>query len=105
MTKCFALAPEFVLARPLDVMLLAKTAHKQDRFALVHALVHDSVDRYGDTIDTTDAQLLEARMLAHHLDRPDEANAILQRLLNHDDGRRSAEIAGLAASIAPLLGR
>ena len=103
--KCFAFAPDFVLARPLDVMPLAKAAYKQERYALVHALLHDSDERYGNAVDTTDAQILEARMLAHHLDRPDAANEILQRLLKTDDGPRRPEIAAMAAAIAPLLER
>ena len=103
--KCFGLASEFVLARPLDVMPLAKNADKQERHALVHALVHNCEHRYADTIDPTDAGLLEARMLAYHLDRPGEANDILQRLLKTDDGPRRSEISAIATSIVPLLER
>lgn len=102
--RCFTFAPEFILARPLDVMPLARMALEQQRYQLVHSLVFNAVDRYGDTINVIDARLLEAQMLAHYLERPEAAHAILETLEQGDDPHRRDEVLALNAAIAPLLG-
>jgi membrane associated rhomboid family serine protease len=101
---CFTFAPEFILARALDVMPLAHLAFQQQRYQLAYSLVHDSEDRYGDSLNTTDAKLLEARMLVSHLDRPDDAHSVLESLKRDVDSPRKCEIFALDSAIAPLLG-
>jgi hypothetical protein len=101
--RCFTFAPEFLLAEPLDVMPLARLAQDQQRFGLVYSLVHNAEDRYGRAINVTDATLLEVEILAYHLERPQEANAILESLKHHVDLPRRREVLALQAAIAPLV--
>lgn len=100
---CYQLAPEFVLEQPLDVIPLAKAAEKQQRYALAYALVHDCEERYGQTLDITGAQLMEARLLACHLDQPEAAHEVIKRLLDAGDPRREADIMALADKIRSSL--
>jgi membrane associated rhomboid family serine protease len=97
---CFAFAPEFVLANPLDVIPLAKMAEKQGRYALAHSLVRDAEERYGDGLDVMTAGLMEARLLAHHLDQPAAAKKIVQGLL--DAGKDLPVIRRLPPPIRPM---
>ena len=102
--RCFTFAPEFILSRPLDVMPLARLALQQQRYRLVYDLVHNSADRYEDAVNITDAKLLEAQMLAYHLERPDDAHEILGSLKEDVCLDRRSEVLALDAAIAPLLG-
>lgn len=70
---CFEFAPEFVLANPLDVIPLAKMAERQGRYALAHSLVRDSEERYDNGLDVGTASVMEARLLALHLQQPSAA--------------------------------
>jgi hypothetical protein len=65
--------------------------------------VHNSEDRYGNAIDTTDAKLLEARILVNHLNRPDDAHSVLESLKREVDSHRRSEILALDSAIAPYL--
>ncbi len=97
---CFGSAPEFVLARPLEVLPLARMAERQQRYQLAYSLVHNAEDRYGNALDLTSAQLMEARLLAQHLGRRGEAQAITRALLAQRDPHRRAEISELARSLS-----
>lgn len=96
---CFAFAPEFVLENPLDVIPLAKLAERQRRFALAYSLVRDPGERYKDGLDVTTAALMEARLLAHHLEQPRAAKEILRRLLEMGDQPRRSDVLEIAATI------
>ena len=100
---CFTFAPEFILAQPLDVMPLAHLAFQQQRHQLAYSLVHNSEDRYGDALNTTDAKLFEAKILVNYLDRPDDAHSVLESLKRDGDSHRKSEVLALDSAIAPLL--
>lgn len=97
--SCFRFAPEFLLARPLDVIPLARMAERQQRYELAYSLVYNAEDRYGDAVDLTTAQLMEARLLAVHLGRRKEAKAIVQSLLARSEPHRTREVSELAGSL------
>ena len=96
---CFQFAPEFILADPLDVIPLAKAAEKQQRFALAYSLVRDAEERYKDGLDLTSAGLIEARLLAHHLENRPAAKEIIGRLLDLDQPDRRSEILAIANTV------
>jgi tetratricopeptide (TPR) repeat protein len=89
---CFEFAPEFLLANPLDVIPLAKIAEKQQRYATAHSLVRNARERYGDGLDLTGAGLMEARLLAEHLEQRSAAKEIVQVLLDCGDPGRRDEV-------------
>ena len=93
---CFEFAPEFILANPLDVIPLAQAAEKQQRYALACSLVRDAEERYGDGLDVTGAGLMEARLLAHHLEQPSAAKEIIQRLLDLGEPDRKGDLLAIA---------
>jgi tetratricopeptide (TPR) repeat protein len=96
---CFEFAPEFILANSLDVIPLAKIAERQGRYPLACSLVRDADERYGDALDVTNAGLIEARILAHHLAQPTAAKEIVTRLLKVGERERRPEVQEVAASI------
>ena len=81
--QCHTIAPDFVLADSLHVLVLAKHAMTVNEYELAWMIVRNAGERYGNTIDTIGCALLEVELLSMHLGKPAEARELITHLLAH----------------------
>jgi len=79
---CVAVDEDFVLANPAELLLLVDEAQSQKQYLLAYQLIRDAKQRYGDVLDVASCQLIEADLLEHHLNKPEEAQKVMARSLD-----------------------
>ncbi|MFV2032983.1 MAG: rhomboid family intramembrane serine protease [Gammaproteobacteria bacterium] len=77
---CVEVDKDFVLANSAELLLLVGEAQSQMQYILAYQLIRDAKQRYGDALDAATCQLIEADLLEHHLNKPEEAQKVLARL-------------------------
>jgi membrane associated rhomboid family serine protease len=98
--QCHSIAPEFILANPMHVLVLAKQAMAVNEYELAWMITGNSNERYGDAIDTVQCALLEVELLWMHLGRAAEARELITGLLaQQHSSKNHALILSLARSI------
>jgi len=68
--ECIQVTPNFVLADPRQVLLLAHEAINQHRHSVAYALLRESEKRYHRSVEPVRCGLLEIDLLAHQLNKP-----------------------------------
>jgi len=98
--KCHSIAPDFVLADSLHVLVLAKQAMAVNEYDLAWMIIKNANGRYGNTIDTVHCALLEVELLWMHLGKLDEARELIINLLAQQQSKKDhAMILALAKTI------
>jgi membrane associated rhomboid family serine protease len=98
--QCHTIAPEFVLADSLHVLVLAKQAMVVNEYELAWMIIKNVNVRYGNAIDTIRSTLLEVELLWMYLGKPDKARELITNLLAHQQSEEHrAMILSLAKSM------
>ena len=100
--QCHNITADFVLADPNEVLLLAQGLIKLQQYEAARDLINNSEKRYGKYIDVPRFQLLEIKLLLHHLNKLEEARDIMNILLSKPQGSYKKEILSLAKLMATL---
>lgn len=94
--KCQKVSAEFVLANPVNVMMLANMARENKQYEIAYLLVKDAQTRYGEYVDAHQCSLLEIELLWQHLDKEDIAHEIIKKLLLVSEGAFKQDLLKLA---------
>lgn len=98
--QCHTIAPDFVLADCLHVLVLAKHAMTVNEYELAWRIGRNAGERYGNTTDTICCALLEVELLSMHLGKQGEARELITRLLAHQQPKEyHAKILTLARAL------
>lgn len=93
--RCLDIQEDFVLSDPAEALKLAEYAIDLQQHSLAYRIIRKARLRYGEYIDQTYCQLLEARLLLLHLDNRDEAKIVLKGLVEKEPTTWRKEIAAL----------
>ncbi|MGB5643220.1 MAG: rhomboid family intramembrane serine protease [Gammaproteobacteria bacterium] len=99
--QCHTIAPDFLLADLLHVLVLAKQAITVKEYELAWMIVRNSSERYGDTIDTVRCALIEVELLWMHLGNTSEARKQMSNLLEQQQSEKNR---AMILSLAKTLG-
>lgn len=80
--KCFEADSDFLLPDASKVILLANEAFNQQQFELVYRIISNYKIRYNDSGSCVDHVILEAQVLWLHLNRREDAIALLKKAIN-----------------------
>ena len=80
-TQCHNISPDFLLADPAEVLLLAWGMVELQQYNTACDLIHNAEQHYGKYIDVARCQLLEIDLLLQQLNKPEEAHKIMNMLL------------------------
>ena len=78
---CVVVDDNFVLANPAELLPLVDEAQSQKQYQLAYQLIRDAKLRYGDALDGATCQLIEVDLLEHYLNKPEEAQKVMARVL------------------------
>jgi membrane associated rhomboid family serine protease len=79
---CVAVDDSFVLANPAELLPLVDEAQSQKQYMLAYKLIRNTGKRYGGALDIATCHLIEADILEHHLNKPEEAQKVMARSLD-----------------------
>ncbi len=83
--QCQVITEEFVLANPINVLLLARIAQESQQYQVAYLLVRDAYERYGEYIDYDRCVLMELDFMMHYLNMRNEAKTLIQKQINIKD--------------------
>ena len=76
---CVAVDDNFVLANPPELLPLVDEAQSQKQYMLAYKLIRNAEQRYVGVLDIAICRLIEADLLEHHLNKPEEAQKVMAR--------------------------
>jgi len=94
--QCQQIDENFCLAEPGEVLSLARSAKEQEKYDVAYLLIRRAGTRYNFLVDVVCCKLLEAELLWHYLNQPDEARQQMQILLNMSSNVEKEVIHSLA---------
>lgn len=89
---CFDIKATFAPKNPFQILPLATTAYREQRYPLALQLVQDFQNRYPNHPDIIAIKLLTAKLLGKHFKRYQEAKAIMVQLLKYKEHALFPEI-------------
>lgn len=103
--KCQEYVDAFVLADPGMAALLFRYAIEMHEYQAAYLLVHDTESRYTKNIDHTLMQLREAEVCLFYLDKHEQGQQVLKKLLHAPGAAHKEEILALAMRAKKIQGR
>jgi hypothetical protein len=100
---CFDIKATFAAKNSFDILPLATTAYREQRYPLTRHLVQDFQNRHPNHPDIIAIKLLTAKLLAKHFKRYQEAKAIMVELLKYKEHALFPEIKKYAMFLQNLI--